>query len=437
MARSIDACVCYNVGRMDLAESSITESNLTHQQLRQLLDISRMLAMTADLDLLLHRIAEAATCLLDAERASIYVHDAQKQELWTFVALGTDEIRLPHSSGICGHAFQTNQSINLANAYDDPRFNCTVDQATGYRTHTLLTVPMVDIDHQPLGVVQAINKRSGLFTDADKDLLELLAAQAGVALQRYHLQRADVQRTELIKEMDLARRVQLAMLPHQPPSMPGLDVAGWSQPASITGGDCFDLWKVTDDRLGLFVADASGHGLAPAIIVSQARTVVRALAEINADPAWLLQRVNSRLSGDLEDTRFVTAFVGCVNGTGELAWSSAGHSPVIIRTGPGEPLQLLDPPAPPVGVAQELPGLANQHTQLSPGGWLVVTSDGIPEAMNATHELWNVDRLMKLLSEADHLSAAEMLQQIRIAIHAWQGRDDPLDDQTIIVVKRN
>src|SRR5204862_610725 len=132
------------------------------------------------------------------------------------------------------------------------------------------------------------------------------------------LQQAAIQGVELRREMDLAKIVQEAMIPEHSPDIPGLVSVGWTHPASITGGDCFDLWRLSDGKLGIFLADASGHGIGPAMVVSQARTLVRALCEIEPDPTTLLARVNARLAEDLECGRFVTAFVGVLDSNGEL-----------------------------------------------------------------------------------------------------------------------
>ena len=132
-------------------------------------------------------------------------------------------------------------------------------------------------------------------------------------------------------EMDLAVSAE-ALIPREPPGVHGLDAVGWTMPASTTGGDCFDLWKTSDGRLGILLADASGHGLGPAMIVTQVRTLVRALCDFQCDPHHLLKLVNSRLNADLEGGKFVTAFLGFLSIEGELQWSSAGHGPVFIRT---------------------------------------------------------------------------------------------------------
>src|SRR5947209_2482260 len=96
---------------------------ISTEQMRLVLEVSRLLAVTADIDELLRRIAEAATSLLGAERASIFVHDAPHRQLWTKVAIGAAEIRIPDSAGIAGSVFKTNQLLNIPDVYADARFN--------------------------------------------------------------------------------------------------------------------------------------------------------------------------------------------------------------------------------------------------------------------------------------------------------------------------
>ena len=118
---------------------------ITADQMRRVLDVSRALVVTADLEQLLRRIAEAATSLLGAERASLFLHDASAGQLWTKVALGAHEIRVPEHAGIVGHVFQSNHPLNIPDAYADSRFNREVDRKSGFVTRNLLTIPLPDI----------------------------------------------------------------------------------------------------------------------------------------------------------------------------------------------------------------------------------------------------------------------------------------------------
>ncbi len=401
------------------------------------LDISRLLAVATDLDLLLCRIAEAATVLLDCERASIFLHDSSRNELWSKVAIKSGEIRVPCHLGIVGHSFNNNEILNVLDPYSDPRFNSEPDRRTGFVTRNLLTAPMVDLDGKPLGVIQAVNKKIVPFSENDTALVQLLAEQAGVAIQRHRLQCAAIEIEGLRHEMDLARRAQEALIPKSPPDVRGLESAGWTLPASITGGDCFDLWKLPDGRMGILLADASGHGLAPALVVSQARTLVRTISEIEPEPHRLLQRVNARLCEDLEWGQFVTAFVGFLSPDGALHWSSAGHGPSFLRPRCGEKLEVLDPPVQPLGVLAEWMDGAPPPAHLEQTGSLILVSDGIFEACDAAGKQFGIDRMVALLdAQPETCKPHEVVAELRAAVRNWHGSNEPFDDQTILVVQR-
>src|SRR5690348_2894638 len=119
---------------MTLPDTSPPPSGVSMAQMRTVLQVSRALAVTVDLDALLHRIAEATTALLGCERASIFLHDTKHDELWSKVALGSDEIRLPADQGIAGYAFRHNAVIHVPDAYADPRFIADFDRRSGFRT---------------------------------------------------------------------------------------------------------------------------------------------------------------------------------------------------------------------------------------------------------------------------------------------------------------
>src|SRR6266480_88274 len=192
----------------------LTETTpITTDQMKLVLDVASLLAMTADLDALLTRIATATTSLVNSERASIFLHDPKTEELWTKVALGAPEIRVPLTAGIVGHVFQTNQTLLVPDAYEDPRFNRDVDKRNGYKTRNLLTVPVKNLERKQIGVLQAVNRIGGAFSENDKTVIELLADQAGVAIQRYRLQMEVVRSAGLRHEMELAQKVHIDMIP--------------------------------------------------------------------------------------------------------------------------------------------------------------------------------------------------------------------------------
>jgi putative nucleotidyltransferase with HDIG domain len=159
------------------------------RDLDTLLDVTRRLMTVTDLDALLRLIAEATVTMVGAERATIYIVDQDRQEFWSRVATGkgVGEIRFPIGVGIAGTVAQTGETINIPDAYADPRFNDESDKRTGFRTRNLLTLAMTDHDGAVIGVFQAINKKEGDFSFDDEATLRSLASSAAVAVENAQL----------------------------------------------------------------------------------------------------------------------------------------------------------------------------------------------------------------------------------------------------------
>jgi len=398
-------------------------SRRSADRMKLVLDISRLLAIT-DLPTLMARIAEAAASFLEAQKARILLHDPATDELWTEEPGGT--VRLPSDAGVPGRVFRTGQILDLPDPTSpDPLV-----------PRSVLCAPLRDLDRQIIGVVEIVEKKSGWFTPEDRVSIELLAEHAALAIQRFRLLLAATQGSELRKEMELAQHVQKALVPAEPPRVSGLDAVGWSQAASVTGGDCYDLWTLPGVRLAALVADASGHGLAAALVISQVRAVLRALSDIESDPQWLLERLNARLAADLDEGRFVTAFVGLFEGNGAARWSSAGQGPVFVRPRAGAPFETRAAHAVPLGVAADFISDAPTQVRLEPGGMVVVMTDGLFEAANPAGEFFGSERMGALLDGMPEGPADEVVLRLREAVRAWQGHDEPADDQTIVVVRR-
>jgi putative nucleotidyltransferase with HDIG domain len=159
------------------------------RDLDTLLDVTRRLMTVTDLDALLRLIAEATVTMVGAERATIYIVDQARQEFWSRVATGkgVGEIRFPIGVGIAGAVAKTGQTISIADAYADERFNPESDERTGFHTRNLLTIAMTGHDGAIIGVFQAVNKKSGAFTEEDEVTLGSLASSAAVAVENAQL----------------------------------------------------------------------------------------------------------------------------------------------------------------------------------------------------------------------------------------------------------
>ncbi len=154
-----------------------------------LVKISRSITALTDIDELLHVIAEETKNAMQADRCTVFLWDKESNELWSKVALGVDnkEIRFPADKGLAGYVVQTGNTLNIPDAYKDSRFNPEVDNKTGYRTKTILCMPIMNNNHEIIGAFQVLNKIDGVFTKNDEDLLIAIGGSASIALENAQL----------------------------------------------------------------------------------------------------------------------------------------------------------------------------------------------------------------------------------------------------------
>ena len=133
----------------------------------------------------LEKIIDEICICVESDRASVFIFDSESESLWTKVAKGSDKtIKIPFNIGLVGHVFVSGETLNILNAYNDPRFNKEVDKKNNYKTNTVLVVPIKDMDSQnTIGVIQAVNKLKGFFTQDDEQLLHLIAQLASIVLR--------------------------------------------------------------------------------------------------------------------------------------------------------------------------------------------------------------------------------------------------------------
>jgi len=222
----------------------------------QLIEAAKIVNSTLDLNKLLNIIAETALKNVGADRGTLYLVDASRQELWSKVINdpALDEIRLPLGKGIAGYVAVTGDIVNIAEAYSDPRFNPEYDKKTGYLTKTILCMPLRNKDGNIIGVFQLLNKRSATFDLDDISFIEALSVHAAIAVENARLYAQEREKIALEKEFIAAREVQLSLVPKHLPSMPNFSFAACTIPATEVGGDYYDFIKLDENRYEIVIA---------------------------------------------------------------------------------------------------------------------------------------------------------------------------------------
>ena len=295
-------------------------------------------------------------------------------------------------------------------------------------------------DEVSVGVL-VVNKRTGGFRAADRQLANFFAEQMQAVARRDRLAAARTAERLQAHEMELARQMYEAIVPRALPHLLSTDLAVLSRPASDLGGDFHLVTELPDGRLLLLVGDAAGKGLPAALLMSQASASLRALASCGeGHPARLLERAEALLRDVLNNTElFVTLFVGMLDiRTGCMHYADAGHGYALHRhAGSGEVVALPATGAP-FGVLA-LSGIGEGETRLAQGDMLVICSDGVIELPSAQGEQFGLDRLRGFLAFAEAASAQEFVETLASALRKYTARDDGLspigqvDDITALV----
>lgn len=418
-----------------------TPSLIDASSLILILDVSRKLAAPCDLTELLELIIKTGREVIGADRGSVFLYDAEAKELYSRVATGAMSIRVSIDKGFAGECARKRQTIIVDDCYTDPRFNQEIDRRTGYHTKSLITVPLIGLDDELVGVLQMLNAASGRFGPDERDVAELLAAQAAVAIQRTLLLEERMIKIKLEHDLTIAREIQQNILLRSPPCCPGYSLSVFSKPADDTGGDIYDVIRL-DERaeaspLLLVLADAAGHGVGPALSVTQFRAMLRIGLRLSADMDTLLHHINQQLLDDLPEDRFITAFVGILDpATHQLRYHAAGQGPLLhYRAAEGQVIW-RDTTTTPLGMFQDI-DTAHASLVMAPGDLLALLTDGFYEYQDAAGQVFGKERVGELIQRMHDRPTSEILNALLAEVRAFAGPAVQIDDLTALLLKRD
>ena len=411
-------------------------SELLHHRLLRILELTQKLAQPHDLSSMLEQVLEAGLDVLQAESGSLWLYDASNNVINMRLPVLASPISVSVGQGLVGECLATNKVINVPDCYADPRFNSSVDKGTGFRTRSLLSVPLVGADAAQIGVLQLLNKRGGAFDEADERIAVTLAAQSAVALQRAQAVVAMLAKERQDEEIALARDVQMSTLPEELPVVRGYDFAVGFVPADFTGGDLYDLVEI-DGEVFILVGDATGHGIAPALSATQMQAMFRVAFRLGASLDQAYIHVNNQMVEDLQDNKFLTAFIGFLNHERHtLRYHSAGQGPLVHYRAAANQCDFHLPTSFPVGVMEIDEVGPPREILLNQGDIFAVISDGVFEYENAAGEQFGEQRLAELIQAFKGHSMDELREAIIDALAEFAQGAAQLDDITIVVMRR-
>lgn len=404
------------------------------RRLEAIVEASALVNSSLDLKEIAQRIILIATDLVGAERGSLFVLDTENDELRALVAQGVEGslLAVKVGEGIVGTVAASGEPLLLESPYEDPRFDPTVDRATGFTTRSLLTVPVRDRDDHLVAVLQLLNHVSGQFSPEDVSFLHELGVSFAVALTTARLHRDIVAQERMQEELRLAAEIQQALQPPGVSRIPGLELAAMARPCQEVGGDCWDAISSDDgDRWWLMVADVSGKGVGAGLVASNVQAYIRSRRNDRRSLARVVAEGNDLLYGLTRGRSFATlAVVEWRPREHRLSWVIAGHPPMAIRTvarglewrrATGRPIGLLP--------RQEY---GSESTQLEPGDCFAVYTDGLAEA---GWELPSGEFGTSLLADSLPDDPERVVSTLRVRLEEHLGGAEPDDDVTLVCAR--
>jgi serine phosphatase RsbU (regulator of sigma subunit) len=246
------------------------------------------------------------------------------------------------------------------------------------------------------------------------------------------------ERRRLESDLELSQKVQQALLPQQVPDIPGLELAAFSQPARIVGGDYFDFFNFRDHTPGLVIADVVDKGMAASLLMASLQASLRILVAESDSPAEVAQRLNSLFIHNIRLTQFVTLFLGRYDPvTRILQYCNAGHNPPLVyraQSGESDHVHWLQPTGAAIGLIEEFQ-FKDATIALRASDTLLLYTDGVTEARSPADEEFTPTRLVDFLRQSTPRPAADVVRDLRRSLQDFtQGH--PLEDDTTIVVGR-
>jgi sigma-B regulation protein RsbU (phosphoserine phosphatase) len=404
------------------------------QTLAVLNEIAREVTSILDLDPLLERIGELLRRLIDYQMFSILLLNERDQELEIQYSVrfghpvSAPAEKVPMDRGLVGTAVRERRLIHAGDVRKDARYFMVNPE-----TRSEMAVPLL-YKGKVIGVLDLEHVRVNYFNDDHQRTLVTLASQIAVAIENARLyQRVTQQEQRLEHDLDMAREVQLRLLPPTPPRKPHAEFATRFLPARTIGGDLYDFLPYDDKCIGIAMGDVSGKAAPAALYAALISGIMRAATSQMLSPADMLKQLNDSLQERKMDSQYVTMLFAVWNDEKQtLQIANAGAvQPLFCRAGQ---VETVEAEGFPLGMFKDV---SYEEFTLStrPGDAIVFFSDGIVDAVNEHEEMFGTERLIALVTSQLTNSAQRMVDAIYKELSAFQGGVERFDDETVVVLK--
>jgi sigma-B regulation protein RsbU (phosphoserine phosphatase) len=399
---------------------------------RLLLEISHTIRGTLDLDEILDHLLDTVRSVLDYDAAGIFV---LKADVFPGLGRATELIAGVARRGFDQHPVESDAMLTFGDGVVVPEVHLDPRYVEGRAsTRSEVAVPIA-VNGRTIGALNLESDRVAAYDEGAVEVLRFFSDAAAIAIEKAILHRQLVEKQHLEGQLRIAHEVQLRLLPHAPPAIPGYDIAGLCLPSSELAGDCFDYPRLDQGRLGIVIADVAGKGIPAALIMATFRAFVRSLLGVGLQLPAAMIEVNRHLRESARPRAFVTGVCGILEpASGRFSYVNCGHEPPLLVRTHGD-LEELSYSGPVLGVFEGADYQAHEVV-LAPGDTLVLHTDGVGEARSPSGELFGAERLAAIVQVARRRPAAKLADEVVSQVRTFTATQSFADDFTLVIVKR-
>ena len=414
-------------------------------KLRMLLDITKTISRSLDLNEVLNLVMDTLDSLIPYDAAGIYLVECTRPPgriesesdencvFQTETVRGYDidhltELRLKLGEGLIGRVAVTGKPHISPDVRKDPQY---INARP--KTRSEMVAPIISND-EVIGVFDLESDELNAYSKDDLEVLMLLASQVAIIIEKVMLHDQLIEKKRLETQLEVARQVQLELLPPRDPELSGFDISAYNFPTEEVSGDYYDWVRIYDDQIGVVIADVSGKGVPAALLMAFLRASLRAATHIGYAPHISMSKVNYLLWESIERNQFVTAFYGILDATNRtLAYANAGHNPPLLIDAEGK-ARFDERGGVPLGMFRDT-RYYEYYLTIAPGEILVLYTDGVTEAANPAGEEYGLNRLIEAVTRNRDLAARELIDSIQRDVINWTDGLGATDDVTFFIIK--
>ncbi len=334
--------------------------------------------------------------------------------------------------------FRNNREPKLLNEVYLQELKLSENQKEIIKNENLVLSIPIFIKDSLIGAMNFGEKPSGKsYSEEDIDLLKTLASQAAISFENSRLQQEKISKQKIEEELQIARKIQMGLLPQYINSIDGIEISGFYRPAKLIGGDFYDVIKLDNNKMLVVVADVSGKGIPAALYMSKVQAMIQFAAKIFISPKQILVEVNKLIHQKIDKKSFITAIIALFDlDKMTVKICRAGHNPAIFST--NGKFDLMKSKGMGLGLESEIyfeSHLEETEISISEDNMFVFYSDGLTEAMNKNREEFGTDKVVNIITDNRHFSCSIIQKELINSIISFRGNTEQNDDITLVITK--